>query len=170
LFTNAYCSAPSCTPSRGAILTGKYHWQLEEGANLWSTLNEKYKSYPEVFENNGYYSGYSGEGWIPGMIEKGGRTQNPAGKVYNNLKNKSPKFISEIDYSSNFIDFLKNKPKEKAFCFLCGSFEPHLPYGEGIGLRAGKNSELVKVPSCLPDVTTIRSDMLDYFYEIEWYG
>ncbi|MBN2271462.1 MAG: sulfatase-like hydrolase/transferase, partial [Sedimentisphaerales bacterium] len=27
LFENAFVSAPSCTPSRGAILTGQWHWR-----------------------------------------------------------------------------------------------------------------------------------------------
>ena len=33
---HAYVSSPSCTPSRGAILTGQWHWRLEGAANLWS--------------------------------------------------------------------------------------------------------------------------------------
>ena len=30
VFNNAYCSAPGCSPSRGALLTGKYIWEIEE--------------------------------------------------------------------------------------------------------------------------------------------
>ncbi len=47
LFENAFVSAPSCTPSRGAILTGQWHWRLEEGGNLWSTLPAKFAVYPD---------------------------------------------------------------------------------------------------------------------------
>src|SRR4051794_8388725 len=38
LFTRAYCAAPSCTASRGSILTGQAPHRLENGGNLWSHL------------------------------------------------------------------------------------------------------------------------------------
>src|SRR4051794_33900754 len=38
VFRNAFCASPSCTPSRGAILTGQAVHRLENGANLWSML------------------------------------------------------------------------------------------------------------------------------------
>ena len=37
-FTNAFCSAPSCTLARASMLTGQGMWRLEEGANLWGAL------------------------------------------------------------------------------------------------------------------------------------
>ncbi len=41
LFSHAFCCAPSCTPSRGGILTGQAPHRLEAGANLWSHLDRK---------------------------------------------------------------------------------------------------------------------------------
>src|SRR3954465_4514900 len=47
-FTRAYCASPSCTPSRGAILTGQAVHRLEEGGNLWSILPRKFACYPDL--------------------------------------------------------------------------------------------------------------------------
>ena len=38
LFNYAYVACPSCTPSRGAILTGQHIWRLGEGGLLFGTL------------------------------------------------------------------------------------------------------------------------------------
>ncbi len=59
LFRNAFVSSPSCTPSRGAIVTGQWHWRLEQGGNLWSTLPAKFDVYPDMLEQTGYHVGYT---------------------------------------------------------------------------------------------------------------
>ena len=75
LFENAFVSSPSCTPSRGAILTGQWHWRLEEGANLWSTLPAKFDVYTDLLEKAGYHVGFTRKGWAPGKDGPGGRRE-----------------------------------------------------------------------------------------------
>ena len=46
-FTRAFCDAPTCGPSRSAILTGQPIWRLEEAGNIHSTLPSKFLTYTE---------------------------------------------------------------------------------------------------------------------------
>src|SRR5690242_13619874 len=49
-FANAFSASPSCTASRGALLTGQWPWRLAEGANLASILPRRFPVYPDVLE------------------------------------------------------------------------------------------------------------------------
>lgn len=170
LFTHAYCPAPQCSPSRAALLTGMNIWQLEEAGTHASLFPAKFAVYPDILENIGYHVGYTGKPWAPGDWKSSGRTRNPAGPEYNRKKCMTPaKGIHSCDYASNFIDFLKHLPADTPFCFWYGCHEPHRPYELDSGLRAGKKLEDADVPDYLPDVPEIRSDLLDYALEIEWF-
>ncbi|QGQ22051.1 sulfatase [Gimesia benthica] len=158
LFTHAFCSAPSCTPSRAALLTGQDFWRLEQGANLMGTLPKKFPVYPDLLETAGYQIGYTGKGWAPGDVRAGGRTRNPAGPLFNHR---------QVGYVTAFGEFLKSKPKDKPFCFWFGSSDPHRPYVKGSGKQSGKNLADISVPDFLPDTPEVRSDIADYLFEIE---
>ncbi|MBI1338088.1 MAG: sulfatase-like hydrolase/transferase [Phycisphaera sp.] len=145
VFNRAFVTAPSCTPSRASVLTGQWHWRLEEDANLFGTLPAKFAVYPDLLEKAGYHVGYTGKGWGPGNVTAGGRTRNPAGKEY-----------------ASFEAFMAERPKGKPFCFWFGSHQPHRSYRPGSGVNAGLKLADVKVPACLPDCETTRSDLCDY--------
>jgi N-sulfoglucosamine sulfohydrolase len=149
-FTNSFCSSPSCTPSRGSILTGRNFWELEEGGNLWSSLPKKFDVYPDLLEAAGYHVGLHGKGWGPGDFKAGGFTRNPAGTPY-----------------TSFASFLEARPKDKPFCFWFGSTDPHRPYEPGSGARSGVNVDKVAVPPWLPDTREVREDISDYLFEVQ---
>ena len=167
-FTNPYCDAPTCGPSRSAILTGQHIWRLEEAGNIHSTLPSKFKTYTELLKNAGYAIGHTGKGWGPGKLEVGGRSENPAGPLFQGKTIKKPfKGIRNIDYAGNFKTFLKQAPKNSPFCFWLGTSEPHRAYEKGSGVKAGKNPAKVVVPPIFPDTDIVRSDILDYMMEVE---
>ncbi|MCH9022387.1 MAG: sulfatase [Planctomycetes bacterium] len=99
-----------------------------------------------------------------------GRGRNPAGRAYREFTLKPPyKGINKWDYAGNFEAFLKDRPSGKPFCFWFGGKEPHRGFEKGSGLKSGKKLADVKVPAFLPDTPEVRSDILDYCVEIEWF-
>jgi arylsulfatase A-like enzyme len=167
-FVHAFCDAPTCGPSRSAILTGQSIWRLEEAGNIHSTLPAKFATYTEMLKEAGYYVGYTGKGWSPGRLEPGGRNENPAGIEYQSRKVKPPfKAMRNTDYAGNFADFLEDTPEGSPFCFWLGTSEPHRGYELGAGKRTGKDPDKVIVPPIFPDNDIVRSDILDYLVEVE---
>jgi N-sulfoglucosamine sulfohydrolase len=170
-FTQSYCASPSCTPSRSAVLTGRHIWQIGEGGVLYGTLEQAYPPFTHQLQDAGYVTGWTGKGWGPGEWEPGGLTRHPIGREYNG-KRISPtphETIDARDYAANFEAFLADRPAGTPFFFWFGATEPHRMYEKGVAVRAGKRTSDVTVPSYWPDTEEIRSDLLDYAYEIEWW-
>ena len=171
LFRNAFSTAPNCSASRASILTGRYPCELEEAGTHNSYFPGKFKVYQDLLEENGYQTGYTGKGWSPGNYEILGWNHNPAGPEYNDiLFDKVPYTgLHEIDIASNFREFLKTRDKTRPFSMWIGSREPHGPREVGSGIKAGMNPDDVVVPGFLPDTPDMRSQLLDYYLEIEWF-
>jgi len=149
LFTHAFCASPSCTPSRGGILTGQAIHRLEAGGNLWSALPNRCPVLRDLLVARGDGVGFRGKGWSRGNFKDGGWTRNPAGPAF-----------------PNFQTFLKTVKPGQPFCFWFGSHDPHRPYEKGSGASAGMKIDDVVVPPFLPDTPEVRSAILDYYFEV----
>jgi arylsulfatase A-like enzyme len=90
------------------------------------------------------------KGWGPGSLEGSGRENNPAGPAFD-----------------SFREFFEAGDRARPFCYWFGSHDPHRPYEKGSGLAAGMNPKDVRVPPHLPDTPEVRSDILDYFFEVQ---
>ena len=152
LFTHVFTASPSCTPSRAALLTGQPVHRLAEGGNLWGSLPARFEVYPDLLERAGYHVGHTGKGWGPGQFEPGGRSRNPAG----------PRFAS-------FDEFLGKRTNAQPFAFWFGSNNPHRPYEAGSGVKAGIDPSRITVPPYWPDTAAVRSDLADYYAEVQRY-
>ncbi len=146
LFTNAYISSPSCTPSRNAILTGQHFWRLKSGGNLWSVYPDGFPTFVEALKEAGYFVGSYRKAFGPG--DSGGREL--AGKKFSGLN-----------------EFLDQRPDDQPFFFWFGASDPHRSYIWESGMRSGMKVEDVEVPPFYPESEIIRKDILDYYWEVQ---
>ncbi|MFB6098742.1 MAG: sulfatase [Salinibacter sp.] len=149
LFERAFVSSPSCTPSRGAVLSGQDFWRLGPAANLWSRFPEDIAVYPQLLaERAGYVAGHTRKGWGPGRI--GDRPHNPAGPAY-----------------ESFERFLDRQPDDQPFVFWFGSHDPHRGYADSLRRAMNIDPDSVAVPPTLPDVPAVRRDIANYYAEVQ---
>jgi len=150
LFTNAFSATPSCTSSRASLLCGQQAWRLAEAADLWGTFPAALTVYTDLLAAAGYHVGHLYKSWGPGVLAPGGRTTDPCGLHYGSLN-----------------EYLAARPPGAPLCLWVGPELPHRPYVQGSGLAAGFDPGLAVLPACLPDAPEVRSDLLDYYVEVE---
>ena len=145
---HAYVSSPSCTPSRGAILTGQWHWRLEGAANLWSVFPDRFDTYQEILKGAGYRTGVTGKGWGPGRTETEGREL--AGRRF-----------------ASFEEFLAGQGESQPFAFWLGTSDPHRPFRLGSGEESGMDLDAIRLPAAFPNHPDTRGDVADYYWEVQ---
>lgn len=149
LFERTFVSSPSCTASRNAILTGQQFYRLGEGANLRSKLDINYPNFMSILKDHGYEIGHWRKAWGPGEFKDGGYTEHPCGP------------------ESTFDEFISNRESNKPFCFWFGTSDPHRAYEKGSGRESGMDINEVSVPEFYPNTEEIRSDIADYYFEVQ---
>ena len=117
-------------------------------ANLWSVFPDEFVTFPEILARAGYETGVMGKGWGPGRTQTEGRPI--AGHPFPSLQ-----------------DFIRQRDPHKPFCFWLGSSDPHRPYELGSGKQLEIVVDRVQPFACLPDVPEVRSDMADYYGEVQ---
>ena len=142
-FSNAYVSAPSCSPSRAAILSGQHHWRLEFAANLGGSIKAEIPLFSDLLKDAGY------------LVGKFGKSHWPSNHSFREtpLPNKNEKFSK----------FLSQRKEDQPFFYWFGGRDPHRHYEKGIGEKNGIDPSKVEVPACLPDSPEIRKDICDYY-------
>jgi arylsulfatase A-like enzyme len=128
--TNCFCTNSICTPSRAAILTGKY--PHVNGAITFNPPDPAHATFPQILRKEGYYTA---------MVGKWHLDAEPVGFDYWSVlpdqgKYFDPDFMEmgrhtvKKGYVTDIItdmtlDLLRNRPQDKPFCLLCHHKAPH---------------------------------------------
>jgi arylsulfatase A-like enzyme len=173
LFTRAYTPVAKCAASRTSILTGRNPWESGAGFVHWNFFPPEYRTYPEALAAAGYFVGFTGKGWSPGIArDASGVDRRLTGLPFQKRTLQPPtKGIASVDYATNFTDFLAAAPPDAPWCFWYGGNEPHRAYEFRSGVaKGGKSlSDIDRVPGYWPDHENVRHDMLDYAMEVEYF-
>ncbi len=161
-FTNYFCTAPQCSPSRGSIMTSKFPHQngLMGLVNRGWTLPEEERTLPMYLKQNSYTSHLIGLHHV---------SRNPLALGYDTITERffSKKGI-EIDilYNCKLVEeesfkfFDTHRNDDKPFYLSIGVEEVHRPFKIWAD-PVEQNS--VKVPPFLPDNEMIRKELAEYY-------
>ena len=142
-FRNAFVNAPSCTPCRSALLSGRYFFNTNRGAILRAAVwDETIPGFPLVLKDSGYQIGKTGKVWSPGTpadapIGKQQFAYQKSGMAFNNFSEQTESMLKagkSIDQArdnllgqvrGNFSTFLKGCDAAKPFFFWHGPTNVH---------------------------------------------
>ncbi|CAG7621260.1 Ulvan-active sulfatase [Paenibacillus solanacearum] len=187
LFKNASVPAPSCTPCRSSILSGRYFWQTGLGAILLGAVwDEQIPSYPLELEKAGYHIGHTYKVWAPGKTKNapygGQRTAySSCGNQFSKFSHRVTERAEQIgvdaakqelldEVRNNFDSFIDVRPEGKPFCYWWGPTNTHRTWERGSGKAIwGLNPDDLqgRMPGFLPDVPEVREDFCDYLGECQ---
>ena len=187
LFRHAFVPAPSCTPCRSAILSGRYFFNTGRGAILTGAVwDARIPSYPLLLQRAGYEIGKTGKVWSPGTpadapygeqkfaYQKAGLafnqfSQNVTAAVAKGQSVEAAKAALYQQVRDNFDAFLKNRDPNKPFAYWFGPTNTHRKWIKGSGKalwNLDPDTLKSKLPAFMPDVPEVREDFADYLGEV----
>ena len=187
-FRRAFVNAPSCTPCRSSLLSGRYFFNTGQGAILNGAVwDSSIPVYPLLLRDAGYHIGKSYKIWSPGTpadapfggqqyaYEKSGRAPNNFSEETEQLlasgltpDQAHAKILEQV--RGNFESFLADRKPGQPWLYQFGTTTTHRAWIKGSGKRhwgIEPNALKGKMPPFLPDVPEVREDVADYLGECQ---
>lgn len=162
LFRNAHCVAPTCSPSRAAMLTGMtaHNSGMYGLAHRGFYLNDYSQHLAPYLGRNGYYTALIG-------VQHEARTADLIGYDEchaDHIKKGKPAHISDDKSLEIALEFLRNKPwGDKPFFLSFGLRSTHRNYGE----TDHAMNNFVRPPFPIADTPETRHDWCQYLKTLE---
>jgi arylsulfatase A-like enzyme len=184
LFQSAHVSAPSCTPSRASLMTGRHFFRNGSHAQLhhpWPKGVEDpfdaIKGMPVALREAGYHIGLSLKlhvreslmGGKENLHNRAGNRINQYSEVITAAEDRAAareKIYEEV--RRNFRDFLAKREKGQPFFYSFNPTNTHRSWVRGSGKDLwGLNPDDLKgrMPPVMPDEPLLREDFADYLGE-----
>jgi N-sulfoglucosamine sulfohydrolase len=147
VFTNAFLTTSSCSPSRCSILTGRYPHNTGAPA-LHMPLPANQLLFAGELQKAGYYTAVAGKYHI-----------GPVRAEFDTIYGSGP---SGCEF---WVEALQNRPMDKPFFMWLAAIDPHRDYFPNT-IPEPHKPEDVTVPPYLPDNDSTRKDLALYYDEI----
>ncbi|MEM7144907.1 MAG: sulfatase [Verrucomicrobiota bacterium] len=151
-FANAYLATSSCSPSRCAIITGRY--PHNHGApELHTTLPLDQPTFVQSLRDVGYHTVISGKNHMSDKkkaADIGFAVESPG---------KGP------GKQEDWVELLRSRPKNRPFFFWFASSDAHRGWNWD-DENLVYNPDDIEVPPYLFDGPKTRQDLADYFHEV----
>lgn len=160
-FRKCFCAAPTCSPSRAAMLTGQTPHQngMQGLVNRGWHLCDNRKHIASFLSSHGY------ETVLCGMQHEGSSWSELGYQRFigHSESEKMDRVTWDLENTDYAVDYLMKHDPAKPFFLSMGWFNTHRPYP-----KAGKeiNSDFIQVPAILPDCDIVRKDMADYMESV----
>ncbi|MEM6698077.1 MAG: sulfatase [Bacteroidota bacterium] len=164
LFTQAFLTTSSCSPSRTSIISGLYPHNTDAEQLSWPLPANK-KTFVQELKNAGYWTG------LAGKYHMG----DPVRDDFDLLLEMQWKDVSPVDLDrrlvgdgsgcNDWLKLLRAREKEKPFFAWLASFDAHRPFYEDMSDEPYKAQDVV-VPPYIPDTEKVRKDFALYYDEI----